>query len=410
MLAFPLAGTNLERAKGFNRRVVVEALRRHAPCSRAELARLTHLSPQTISNIIGEFLAADLVRVAGRRPSRGGARGQPQVDLALNADAAISIGLSLEHDRLVAMAMNLDGVVRAEWSARHADPRPAALLPRIAEAVDALRGEVPAQPWGLGLAMPGPFSTAPGTFAGATTLPGWDDMPVAQRVSEVLGLPVLVERDAAAAARAEYLYGRARELRSFFVLHFGRGLGGSAFNEGRLLRGARGNAGEIGLMVVEPGGRAHSGGPDGCLEAYASVHALNTRMIEAGLDAAEPDHPVVREWVREAARYLRPAIAVIETLFDPEAIIIGGRLGQTLTERLIGALEPLPPSIAHRPSRRLARVLSGTTGPEGTALGAAALPFYDWLAPDLQGLRKPGEGQDDTLSFGLLAEAPSGLA
>jgi DNA-binding MarR family transcriptional regulator len=67
MLAFPLAGTNLERAKGFNRRVVVEALRRHAPCSRAELARLTHLSPQTISNIIGEFLAADLVRVAGRR-------------------------------------------------------------------------------------------------------------------------------------------------------------------------------------------------------------------------------------------------------------------------------------------------------------------------------------------------------
>lgn len=410
MLASPLAGTNLERAKGFNRRVVVEALRRHAPCSRAELARLTHLSPQTISNIIGEFLAADLVRVAGRRPSRGGARGQPQVDLTLNADAAMSIGLSLEHDRLQAMAMNLDGAVRAEWSAPHDDPRPAALLPRIAVAVEALRSQVTAQPWGVGLAMPGPFSTDPNTFAGPTTLAGWQDLPVAQRVSEVLGLPVLVERDAAAAARAEYLYGRARDLRSFFVLHFGRGLGGSAFNEGQLLRGARGNAGEIGLMVVEPGGRPHPGGPDGCLEAYASVHALNARLAEAGLREADPAHPVVQEWLREAARYLRPAIAVIETLFDPEAIIIGGRLGQPLVEGLIAALDPLPPSIAHRPRRRVARVLAGATGPASPALGAAALPFYDWLSPDLQGLRKPGEGQNDTLAFGLLPETPPGRA
>jgi predicted NBD/HSP70 family sugar kinase len=394
MLPPSLAGTNLARAKGFNRRVVVQALRRHAPCSRAELARLTHLAPQTISNIIAEFLAAGLVRVEGRRAGPG-LRGQPQVDLALNADAAISIGLSLEHDRLRAMAMNLDGAVRADWSAAIADARPEALLPRIAEAVAALRASVPAQPWGVGLAMPGPFATAPHSFAGPTTLPGWDGVPVAERVGAVLGLPVLVERDAAAAARAEYLYGRARDLRSFFVLHFGRGLGGSAFSDGQLLRGARGNAGEIGLMVVEPGGRPHPGGPDGCLEAYVSVHALATRLAEAGLGGAgaaapDPAHPAVQTWIVEAARRLRPAIAVIETLFDPETIILGGQLAPVLVERLIAALEPLPPSIAARPRRRLARVVAGTTGPDGSVLGAAALPFYDWLAPDTAGLRKPG--------------------
>jgi predicted NBD/HSP70 family sugar kinase len=392
MLPPSLAGTNLERAKGFNRRVVVEALRRHAPCSRAELARLTHLSPQTISNIIAEFLAAGLVRVEGRRAGAG-LRGQPQVDLALNADAAISIGLSLEHDRLRAMAMNLDGAVRAEWSAPLADARPEALLPRIAEAVAALRREVPAQPWGVGLAMPGPFSTAPHSFAGPTTLPGWEDVPVAARVSAVLGLPVLVERDAAAAARAEYLYGHARDLRSFFVLHFGRGLGGSAFDDGQLLRGARGNAGEIGLMVVAPGGRPHSGGPDGCLEAYVSLHALNARLAGAGLGAAvpDPDHPVLHDWIAEAAGHLRAAIGVIETLFDPETILLTGQLPAALMAALIQALEPLPPSIAARSQRRLARVMAGATGADSTVLGAAALPFYDWLAPDTATLRKPEE-------------------
>jgi len=398
MPAPSLAGTNLARAKGFNRRVVVEALRRHAPCSRAELARLTRLSPQTISNIVAEFLDAGLVQVEGRRAGPG-LRGQPQVDLTLNADAAMAIGLSLEHDRLRAMAMNLDGTVRAEWSAPIADARPAALLPRIAEAVAALRLEVPAQPWGVGLAMPGPFATVPHSFAGPTTLPGWQGVPVAERVSVLLGLPVLVERDAAAAARAEYLYGHARDLRSFFVLHFGRGLGGSAFGDGQLLRGARGNAGEIGLMVSVPGGRPHPGGPDGCLEAYVSLHALSDRLAEAGLGRVMPglDHPVLRDWIAEAASHLRPAIGVVETLFDPEAILLTGHLPAPLMAALITALDPLPPSIAAHRQRRLARVIAGATGADSTVLGAATLPFYDWLAPDTEALRKPKQEQSSEL-------------
>jgi predicted NBD/HSP70 family sugar kinase len=281
--------------------------------------------------------------------------------------------------------------VRAAWSTPVADARPAALLPLIAEAVAALRAAVPAQPWGVGLAMPGPFATAPHSFAGPTTLPGWDGVPVAERVGAVLGLPVLVERDAAAAARAEYLYGQARDLRSFFVLHFGRGLGGSAFGDGQLLRGARGNAGEIGLMVSVPGGRPHPGGPDGCLEAYVSLHALSARLAEEGLDGTMPDpaHPVLRDWIAEAAAHLRPAIGIIETLFDPETVLLTGQLPAALMARLIAALEPLPPSIAVHGKRRLRRVMAGSTGADSTVLGAATLPFYDWLAPDTAALRKP---------------------
>ncbi|WP_162530380.1 ROK family transcriptional regulator [Rhodovastum atsumiense] len=387
-----ISGTDRERAKSFNRRVVVEALHRHGPCSRVELSRLTGLSPQTISNIIAEFLQAELVHVSGRRLGRG----QPQVDLALRADAASSIGLSLEHDRLTGVRINLAGERRAELCEAVTDPRPAALIPRIIAMVTALRDGVTAAPWGVGLAMPGPFATDGEAFAGPTTLPGWGELPVADRLGAELGLKVLVERDAAAAARAEYLYGCARGLRSFFHLHFGRGLGGSAFTDGQPLRGAHGNAGEIGLMVVEPGGRRHPGGPDGCLEAYVSIHALQARLAASGLQTIDPAHEVVQDWIAEAALRLRGVIVTIEMLFDPEAIVIAGRLPQAVIARLIAALEPLPPSIACRTGRGVPRVLAGSGIAGSPVLGAAALPFYDWLAPDPQSMRKPASRRRHT--------------
>lgn len=90
------SGTNLEHARAHNRRVVIEAIRLHGELTRAELARMTALTPQTVSNIVAELEQAELL--TSRQPRRSG-RGQPSIPVTLNPTSAWSIGIHLDHQR-----------------------------------------------------------------------------------------------------------------------------------------------------------------------------------------------------------------------------------------------------------------------------------------------------------------------
>jgi predicted NBD/HSP70 family sugar kinase len=94
-------------------------------------------------------------------------------------------------------------------------------------------------------------------------------------------------------------------------------------------------------------------------------------------------HPVVQAWIEEAGGYLAPQIAMLENLFDPEAIVIGGALPPGLLEDLTQAMQPLPLSVARRRNRSEARLLQGRTGRLTAALGAAALPLLETMTPRL---------------------------
>ena len=184
----------------------------------------------------------------------------------------------------------------------------------------------------------------------------------------------------------------AEALRNFCFVYFGRGLGLGTVIDGRPYRGAFGNAGEIGHVVVAPGGRACACGNHGCLERYASVQALQERIAEAGVrlgNIAQIDaliakrHPAIMNWIDEAARYLSPMVAMLENLFDPEAIVFGGGLPDALIDAVIAAMQPLPRSVSARNDRSLPRVIRGSTGPFTAALGAAALPILETVTPRL---------------------------
>jgi predicted NBD/HSP70 family sugar kinase len=245
---------------------------------------------------------------------------------------------------------------------------------------------------GIGVVMPGPFNVEGMTSVGPTTLSGWLDFDAAAGIGRMLGAPVTLENDATAAAVGERLYGAAKDLKNFCLIYFGHGLGLGIMIDGRPFRGANGNAGEIGHVLVEKGGRPCSCGQHGCLEAYASFHALAQRLAAAGVHDLEyadlerlhrEKHPVVRAWIQEAARYLAPQIATLENLFDPEAIIVGGALPPDLLEDLTQAMQPLPLSVARRRNRSEARVIQGRTGRLTAALGAAALPLLETMTPRL---------------------------
>ena len=171
-------------------------------------------------------------------------------------------------------------------------------------------------------------------------LPGWRDVPLRDIISREFELPTLLENDANAAAFGEHWKGAGRGSRHLVMFTLGTGVGGGVISHGRIIRGSRGMAGELGHVTVVPeGGRPCGCGNDGCLEAYSSATAVVERIAEGwageGLppETAREAHRLALEGnelcleiFREAGAHLGVAAAGIINILNPEVIVIGGGL------------------------------------------------------------------------------------
>jgi predicted NBD/HSP70 family sugar kinase len=283
---------------------------------------------------------------------------------------------------MVTALLDLSGGVRAKSILPLEETGPDAVPDRVTAEVrrlEASLGSDRSKLLGIGVVMPGPFEIEGMSSVGPATLPGWTGVDAAALFAKATGQHVVVENDATAAVVGERLY-------------VGVGLGLGVIQEGRPLRGAFGNAGEIGHVGLVPRkGKVHYG-PAGALERFVSVFALRERLAMAGIYAATVDdiqklhdeaNPTLLEWIEVAADYLAPTVAMLENVFDPETVIFGGGMPDSVLEAVISALDPLPVSVATRQKRSLPRAIRGQTGQLTAALGAAALPLLDTVSPHL---------------------------
>ncbi|MBO1906864.1 ROK family transcriptional regulator [Microvirga sp. 3-52] len=385
-------GSNPERNRSHNRRVVLDVVRQLGPVGRMEISRHAHLSTQAVSNIVEELVADGLLIKTGRL--RAG-RGLPPIQFAVNPNGGMTAGVEIAADHISTLLVDIGGRIRAQRSVSIRQNDPGTVLPVIETEIEAARAQLKSpvpQLLGVGIVMPGPFNVEGMTSVGPTTLSGWLDFDAVASIGRMLDVPITLENDATAAAVGERLHGAAKELKNFCLIYFGQGLGLGIMIDGRPFRGANGNAGEIGHVLVEKGGRLCSCGQHGCLETYASFHSLAQQLSGAGVERVEyadlerlhrEKHPIVLEWIEVAAGYLAPQVAMLENLFDPEAIILGGVLPTGLLEDLVQAMHPLPLSVARRRNRSEARLIHGRTGRMTAALGAAALPLLETMTPRL---------------------------
>lgn len=384
-------GTNPERTRSHNRRVVLETVRQHARLGRSDIAALTQLTAQAVSNIVAELVADGFLVEQGRRRT---ARGQPPVELAVNPDGGMTAGMEIATDHITTVLVDLAGQVRAQRIVALPDPSLDTVRRLAASELHAARGDhgLPRRLLGCGVVMPGPFEIEDMRSVGATRLPAWGDRDAGRLLSEALGTPVTIENDATAAAVGEHLHGVARNLRHVCLIYFGAGLGLGTIIGGQPHRGARGNAGEIGHIPVVADGLPCACGGHGCLERYASAHALSEVLRDHGIADAGPDrvaglhasgHPAIAAWIAQAALLLAPVVAMLENLFDPETVVLGGGLPDGVIDALIAAMTPLPLSVADWPGRTVPRLQRGATGRLTAALGAAALPLLDTMVPKL---------------------------
>lgn len=362
-----LRGTNQESGRPFNRRIVLESIRLNGPTTRGEIADRVGLTVQTVSTIVREL--EDLGYVLSVREKPKG-RGIPPSTLTINPEGSHAVGIHLTPLSIEVALVNLRGDVVDGTSrkAPHAMPDEAFAL--IGEMVTGLKSTGRHRHLlGAGMALPGPFDVESMSFVGPTTMAGWKNVDIRQRLADVTDLPSFVENDMAAAALGEQLYGLGQQLSDYYYLFFSVGLGGVMMHDRSVFRGAWGNAGEIGHISAVPDGEPCPCGNRGCLERYFSLDAFHRR----GLDAAG--------WVREIAPIFRNAVRTIENLFDPETIVLGGLAPPELLERIAALSEDLPNSIAARTDRTHPRLLIASDIQHSALRGAAALAVFGALSP-----------------------------
>lgn len=383
-----ITGTNLERARARNRRVVLEAIRQAGQLTRAELSRLTSLTAQTISSIASELLSEGtlLAHAPASIP-----RGQPPVPLSLNPDGAFAIGFHLDGHQICGALTDLLGATRATQTVEVNRSDFTTASPALVDATRALRDEAAGRPvLGVGVSVGLPATADNAAPApGKTAASGWHDVLNLTELEIQVEAPVLVQKPTTAALMGERLYGPATTLHSFVYLFAGRRLSAGLYLGGHVYDGGQHGAGHIGHLAVVPSGRLCRCGRQGCLEQYVSGFSLLRRLgLDPDAGSAWPDvasakfHQRFEGWLSEAIPALRQAVDVLEQLLDPELVLLGGTLPSTVLEPLLArafppAIERSTPDSPPRPHLQL-----GNTGAASIARGAAAAVILGALSPD----------------------------
>jgi glucokinase len=187
-------------------------------------------------------------------------------------------------------------------------------------------------PLAIGVSGGGPLDPRRGVIISIPNLPGWEEVPIAERLRDAFGAPVGIENDANACAIAEHRLGAGRGSKDMVFLTLSTGIGGGLILDGKIYRGHRFLAGEAGHQVIVPGGNPCGCGNRGCLEAYASGTAIARMLSERNegiatakelVDRARSGDPRARRSLEDIARFLAMGIANLVYILDPERIILG---------------------------------------------------------------------------------------
>jgi len=411
----PPRGSNQVGLGQFNERVVLQALRAHGPLPKAQIARLTQLTAQTVALIIVRLTRRKLVRKCA--PLRGRV-GQPSVPIALNPDGAFAIGIHVGRRRMDLLLVDFVGAVRRRSVLDYPFPDPDAVVHAVVRDVRAIRKQLGRNDGrrlqGIGMAAPlslGGWRELLGISAAQAAR--WNGIDIGARIGARSGLPVHNIKDTAAACVAELIAGRGREISSYAYFFVDTFIGGGLVLDHRLYRGAHGNAGAVGSMPLgllpgltalrpvaaradrkralspSPPARAVAQTPPQLL-SQASLFRLDAMLVAAGLPVdptrcaagdATRRASVIRHWLRDAASAIAHAVQSTVCVLDVNNIIVDGAVSRELLDALLRAVDR---ALDRHSWEGVARptLQRGAIGSDARALGAALLPIYANYAPD----------------------------
>ena len=315
-------------------------------------------------------------------------------------DQTLSIGVDVGGTKVVAGLVDATGAVLAQ--ARRDTPgrttRPSVVEDVIVDAVTEMRQAAGGSVLGVGLGAAGFVSADRSTVVFAPHL-AWRDEPIRDRLADRLGLSVVLDNDANAAAWAEFRFGAGRDEPRLLLVTLGTGIGGALVLDGRVERGRHGLAGEFGNMQVVPDGERCECGNRGCWEQYSSGRAMQREAREmlaqgspyaAGLaaycdgdparveghhvtQAARAGDVAALELMGDVGRWLGLGLANLAAALDPGRIVVGGGVSEAGDLLLEPAREMFGRRLTGRGHRPIAPILAAELGPSAGMVGAADL-------------------------------------
>ncbi|MCP4416318.1 MAG: ROK family protein [Chloroflexi bacterium] len=336
-----------QQTKQHNKRLILKTIYNVQAISRAEIARGTHLTRTTVSNIVTELLKDGMVAEIGYGPSSGGKR--PILLGMVDASCSL-IGIDLGNSEFRGGIFNLRGQIQHNISLPVNGVQGEEALQLVYDLIDQLVAVSNSPIVGIGIGTPGVTDAQQGVVYEAVNL-GWHNLPLKKLLQTRFDFPVHVANDSQVAALAEYIFGQNEEMPHLVVVKVGQGVGAGIVLNGRLYMGERSGQGEIGHVVVAENGLACRCGLNGCLETVAStravidqaqaiatanpnsllhqfvddIHEINTEVVYKAFEAGDAD---VCQIIATAGGYLAIAVAHLVALLNIKHIVIGGRLAQ----------------------------------------------------------------------------------
>jgi predicted NBD/HSP70 family sugar kinase len=386
-----VVGQRSETVRRSNLSAIVRAVHLRGPLSRSELVAHTGLTRSAIRGLVGELVAGGLL--AETPSASDGAPGRPSPLVHPDSDGVAVLALEINVDSVAAARVGLGGAIGelVRVDRPRADVTIEQIVADLADLARPLLAPLPDDGLvGIGVAVAGVVRRTDGFVRLAPNL-GWTDEPLGDRLAAAIrtDAPIAIANEADLGGLAEQRRGAAIGDSNVVYVAGEVGVGGHVTVGGEPLEGAAGYAGEVGHMVVNPGGAACACGSIGCWETEIGERAM---LVLAGrsptggrtavnelIDAAIAGEPDARASVAHVGTWLGVGIASLTNIFDPTLVVLGGVLGRIhplVAAEVNVALERHALSAA----RELVRVVPGDLGVDAPIIGAAELAFEPMLA------------------------------
>jgi predicted NBD/HSP70 family sugar kinase len=367
-----------------NQRRVLDVLLANSTATQAEIARVTGLAAGTVSSIVRELAAAEIVTTVPGSGRRG-------TTVRLGRGAGLAVGVDFGHRHLAVMLGDMSGEVLGETRERiDASLTHEVGLQLASDLIDALLEDNGCERSALrtiGMGLPAPITDD--VVLSSAILPAWEGVNVTQAATAALGTMVHVENDANLGALAEQRRGLGRGHDSLVFVKVSSGVGAGLILGGEIFRGSNGTAGEIGHLTLDDQGPLCRCGSRGCLEAYAAtgtaLEMMHEQLPGAGIDdiiaAAKNGNVAALRVFEDAGLHLGWGLAAVTNLVNPGIILVGGDMSHAGDLLLDSARQNLRRHVLA--GAAATPVMVASLGDRASAIGALVLAIESTdLLPD----------------------------
>ncbi|MBN1300454.1 MAG: ROK family transcriptional regulator [Melioribacteraceae bacterium] len=359
--------------------------------SRAEISRRLGLSRSTVTDLMKDLINLNFISEDGVGESSGGRK---PIVLKFNDDSRVVLGIDIGAANISVVMTNLRGKLlmwkEIKYPARNDPEGSKRIINELCNECVATVKDADQTLLSIGVSFPSPIDPKHPEYISENIIPDWHGKSGIEELRDKFNVPVCIDNDANLGALAEHWWGAARSVDDLLYIRISNGIGAGLILGGKLYRGAKGIAGEMSHMSVDPNGKQCGCGLRGCLATTVSAWALEARV--ATLSVLYPDSPLVKgesdiiaienaalnndplalQIVSEAAEQLSIAITSLINILNPEMILLGGnltRLDEILLKPIRAKMEVCSlVSTVNKPQLRI-----GTLGSKAIAIGAATL-------------------------------------